>query len=137
MSKTFHNIAACIDLSKAMRQLKNEFMVSVRGYLRTNTKDDDLFRKTEHAIRQTIEVQISERGSKLICPDCKCQSLDFDAGNGGDQEKDVEGNEYQVYSAVCKGCGKTVYLVAKYIGILNEHEYKNLRFNPTTSIFQG
>ena len=112
-------------------------MVSVRGYLRTTPEDDNLFRRTEHAIRQTIETQISERGSKCVCPDCKCQSLDFDTNADYDQVKDQDGNKYQYYRAVCKGCGKSVYLVAKYIGILNEQEFKNLQNNPTTSPFQG
>lgn len=136
MSKKLHNIAASIILADAMRTIRNEFLVSIRGYLRPDDKDQQLITRTEHAMRQAIETQLSERTDTYRCPDCGSDELDFDAGNGGDQVKDRDGNQYQIYSATCRGCGRTVYLTAKYIGILNQKEFDGLRKNPTTSPFQ-
>lgn len=114
-------------------------MISVRGYLRPRDKDDALFMRTEHAARQAMEVTLSERWEKANCCPCcgnKLESMAYDEGNGGDQFEDKDGNEYQDWSAMCPNCGKTVHLVAKYMGVLTEEEYQNLRNNPTTSPFQ-
>lgn len=136
-NKTIHNIVASTVLADAMRHIRNEFMVRIRGYLRMNDKDSQLFMKAEHSARQALEVAISERANKCVCPHCGSEEIDFDAGNGGDQFKDKDGNEYQTYSGVCRGCGKTVYLTAKYMGVLAEEEVQALQNNPTTSPFQS
>lgn len=43
-----------------MRHIKGEFMVSVRGYLRPDAKDDALFSKAENAAREAIESVLTE-----------------------------------------------------------------------------
>jgi len=136
-NNTIHNIVASTILAQAMRHIRDEFMVQIRGYLRMNEKDSQLFIKAEHSARQALEVAISERAGKCVCPHCGSKEIDFDAGNGGDQFEDKDGNMYQDYSAVCTNCGKTVHLVAKYFGILTEEEYNNLQNNNTTSPFQN
>ena len=136
--KTIHRVVSSVSLSDAMRRIRNEFMPYVRGYLVPQEKDNTLFQRTEHAARQAMEITLSERASRPHCPYCGkvINSSGYDAGNGGDQFKDKDGNEYQDWSAVCPSCGESVHLVAKYFGILTEEEYRNLRNNPTTSLFQ-
>ena len=133
-----HKVVSSASLSGAMRRIRNEFMPFVRGYLVPQEKDHALFQRTEHAARQAMEIILSERATRPRCPYCGkvINSQGYDAGNGGDQFEDKDGNEYQGWSAVCPSCGKTVHLVAKYFGILTEDEYQNLRNNPTTSPFQ-
>lgn len=128
LQKRIHNVVASIVLSSAMRQLKNEFMVCIRGYLNANKKDTDLLIRAEHAARKSMEAVLMERDSTFVCPCCGAQldSGSFDKGNGGDQNRDSEGFEYQNWSAVCQSCGKTVYQAYRYIGTYTEEEYKNI-----------
>ena len=60
MQKRIHNIVASIVLAEPMRRLKNEFMIGVRGYLRSTPEDDEVIRKAERAAREAIEKVILE-----------------------------------------------------------------------------
>ena len=53
-----HNIVASAVLAPAMRHIKNEFMVSIRGYLRPKPEDDELFVRCERAAREAIEAEL-------------------------------------------------------------------------------
>lgn len=54
-SKQIHNIVAGIILAEPIRRLRDDFMTLVRGYLRVENKDEELFRKAEHAARTAME----------------------------------------------------------------------------------
>lgn len=134
-NKTLHAIATGAPLDGALGFIKNNMMVTLRGYLNPNNEDNALLRRLGHTLRQAIELTLSERNRNYCCPHCGSKELDYDKGNGGDQVKDADGNEYQIYSAVCKHCGKTVNLTARYIGILSEEELRSLEKNVLTSPF--
>ena len=51
---------ASIVLAEPMRRLKNEFMIGIRGYLRSTPEDDEVIRKAERAAREAIEKVILE-----------------------------------------------------------------------------
>ena len=53
--RAIHNIVASTELSPAMRHIRDEYMVSVRGYLRPSNADEELFVKAEHAARKALE----------------------------------------------------------------------------------
>lgn len=65
--KKIHNIIASMVLAPEMRKAKNEFMIGVRGYLRTKPEDDELFIKAEKAARAAIE--------KTLLGQCVTESL--------------------------------------------------------------
>ena len=58
--KRIHNIVASAILAEAMRHIRNEFMLTVRGYLRPRPEDSDLFARAERAARQAIEKVLLE-----------------------------------------------------------------------------
>lgn len=55
-----HNIVDSIVLAEPMRRLKQEFMVGIRGYLRSKPEDDRLLIEAEHAARQAMEDVLME-----------------------------------------------------------------------------
>ncbi len=134
-NRALHTIATDTPLNEALGFIKNEMMVTLRGYLNPNDEDNALLRRLGHTLRQAVELTLSERDRIYCCPHCGSKDLDYDKGNGGDQVNDADGNEYQIYSAVCKHCGKTVNLTARYIGILSEEELRSLEKNVLTSPF--
>ena len=95
--RNIHNIVASTVLAEPMRHIANNFMPYVRGYLVQKPKDQSLFLRTEHAARQAMEIILSERADHPHCPCCGkvIDSRGYDAGNGGDQFRDLDGNEYQ------------------------------------------
>lgn len=122
MSRIIHNIVASTVLASAMRYIKKEFMVGVRGYLRVTEQDDDLFIRCEHAMRDAAEAVLSERDcSRYICPHCgsiaKIRSCD-----NLEQRMNRDGVEHMVYSGKCETCGNTFYAVYRYMGTLTEEE---------------
>ena len=126
MKTKLHNIVSSIVLADAMRKLKNEFMISIRGYLRPSDEDDNLFIRAEHAARDAMEVTLMERDHKYNCPYCKSENLDFSAGNGGDEKNNSEGVSHLFYTAICKDCGKKAYQAYRYLGILTEGQFNSL-----------
>ncbi len=60
IEKKIHNIVASTILAPAMRHIKEDFMIGVRGYLRTSKQDDELFRKVENAAREAMERTLLE-----------------------------------------------------------------------------
>lgn len=58
--KRIHNIVESAILAEAMRHIRNEFMVSVRRYLRLKPEDSDLFMRAEKAAREAIEKVLLE-----------------------------------------------------------------------------
>ena len=53
--KKIHNIVASTSFADAMRHISFEFMISIRGYMRGNEKDDELIQKAEKEARLAIE----------------------------------------------------------------------------------
>ena len=53
-----HNIVASTVLAPAMRHIKNEFMICIRGYLRPKPEDEALFARCERAAREAIENEL-------------------------------------------------------------------------------
>ena len=100
-NKTLHAIATGAPLDGALGFIKNNMMVTLRGYLNPNNEDNALLRRLGHTLRQAIELTLSERNRNYFYPHCGSKELDSDKGNGGDQVKAADGNEYQIYSAVC------------------------------------
>ena len=63
-SKKIHNIVASTSFADAMRHIRFEFMVSIRGYMKGDDKDDELFQKAEKEARNAIEhVLLEEHGT--------------------------------------------------------------------------
>lgn len=54
-----HNIAASIILAEPMRQIRDEVMVGIRGYLRPSEEDSRLFVLIEKKMRESIEVVLA------------------------------------------------------------------------------
>ena len=59
-----HNIVNSIVLLEPMTQLRNEFMVSIRGYLRMDKHDAQLMARAEKAARKAIEDVLLEDMAK-------------------------------------------------------------------------
>lgn len=53
-----HNIVAAAVLAPAMRSIKNDFMMQVRGHMRPTQEDDELFARCERAAREAIEREL-------------------------------------------------------------------------------
>lgn len=122
MSKTINNIVESTILAPAMRHIKNEFMVLVRGYLRTREEDEKLFTRCEHAMREAAKAVLSERDhSRYICPHCgtianikSCDNVEI--------RTDRDGVEHMVYRGKCETCDDDFYAAYRYMGTLTEEE---------------
>ena len=60
IQRKIHNIVASIVLAEPMRQLRNEFMMGIRGYLCPNDHDRELLIRAEHAAREAMERTLLE-----------------------------------------------------------------------------
>lgn len=58
--RRIHNIVESAIIAEAMRHIRNEYMLTVRGYLRLKPEDSDLFARAEKAARQAIEKVLLE-----------------------------------------------------------------------------
>ena len=58
--KKVHNIVASVEFASVMRYVENNYMISIRGYLRRREEDNILFQKAEQAARDAIEKVLLE-----------------------------------------------------------------------------
>ena len=82
------------------------------------------------------KIQISAKG-QWSCPKCGEREMDFEFGNGGNEQSStkISGLELLYYTCTCKGCGEKLYSTYLFAGNLTKEQFLALGGEETETDF--
>ena len=82
------------------------------------------------------KIQISAKG-QWSCPKCGEREMDFEFGNGGNEQSStkINGLELLYYTCTCKVCGEKLYSTYLFAGNLTKEQFLALGGEETETDF--